>query len=82
MIRNAFQTQFLDDENLEDNSILNVDLDQLESVRPSSGIDMAIKKIHELELRKEAKMSRPLAICDINEEDKSVGLIFFNFICN
>ena len=29
--RNAFQTQFLDDENLEENSILNVDLEQLES---------------------------------------------------
>lgn len=30
-VKNAFQTQFLDDENLEDNSILNVDLEQLES---------------------------------------------------
>lgn len=73
LLRNAFQNQFLDDENLEDNGILNVDLDQLDCVRPSSGLDVAIRKIQELELKKEAKLSKPLAICEA-PEDQSVKI--------
>lgn len=73
ILRNAFQNQFLDDENLEDNNILNVDLDQLECVRPASGLDVAIKKIQELELRKEAKMSKPLAIEAAPADDQVIN---------
>jgi len=50
-------------------------------VRPSSGLDIAIKKIQELELRKEAKMSKPLAICDVEEEEEeSVSYLNLNYI--
>ena len=50
-------------------------------MRPSSGLDIAIKKIQELELRKEAKMSKPLAICDVeDDEDESVSYLNFNYI--
>ncbi|CAF0728239.1 unnamed protein product [Brachionus calyciflorus] len=51
IIRSVISNQFLDNDNLEENSIMNVDLNQLESVRPKSALDLTIKKLKEIELK-------------------------------
>jgi len=44
-IKDEFLSQFLDNENLEQNNILDIDLSKLDTLRPKSGLDMALERV-------------------------------------
>jgi len=67
--RNVFNTQFLDNDNLEENSIMHVDLDQLESVRPKHSLESTLKRITEIDLSDSSSYTRTLAICDGSDNE-------------
>lgn len=61
VIKDAFQFQFLDNDNVEENAILDIDLDKLDTIRPKSGLDKAIDRVRKV------RISEPKD--DVKEDD-------------